>query len=79
MWGGTLTVRCRERISVGRYWWERAAVVYAFTTTEVKGGPRTARRAVQLPIREFADLGIKGLTTRDTVRPSPEASQHDQG
>jgi hypothetical protein len=47
--------------------WERAAIVWAFTE-EGTGGPRTARKVVQLSIREFAGLGIAGLRSQDTVR-----------
>lgn len=47
--------------------WERAAIVYAFTTDEIEGGPRTGRKSRQLSLREFADLAIAGLRDRETV------------
>lgn len=48
--------------------WERAAIVYAFTTTENVGGRgnRTNSRTVY-GIRSFADLGIAGLKSTDSV------------
>jgi hypothetical protein len=46
--------------------WERAAIVYAFTK-KVGGGARTGRETGQLSLREFADLGIAGLTNRESV------------
>jgi hypothetical protein len=53
--------------------WERAAIVYAFTTGDDVGGRPTAREVVQFPespcsIRKFAELGFQGLRTQDTVR-----------
>ncbi len=47
--------------------WERAAIVYAFTEPGV-GGPRTSREVVRLGIKQFSELGIKGLATQDSVR-----------
>lgn len=41
--------------------WERAAIVYAFT------GPNGPTRPRTLSLRAFADLGIVGLTNKDTV------------
>lgn len=46
--------------------WERAATVWAFTY-EGRGGPRTGNKTSQLSIREFAELGIQGLTSRPSV------------
>jgi hypothetical protein len=52
--------------------WERAAIVYAHTTDESKGGRPSSKPGEKssslLTISEFAALGIKGLLTRDTVR-----------
>ena len=50
--------------------WERAAIVYAFTEAEVGSNQHSgaAREVVRLPVREFARLGITGLSTQDTVR-----------
>jgi len=47
--------------------WYRAAIVRAYTEKGT-GGVRTARELLQLSIREFAELGIKGLSTQDAVR-----------
>ena len=47
--------------------WATAATVYAWTAPG-KGGPRTAREVVQLSLREFAELGLRGLSSQDTVR-----------
>jgi hypothetical protein len=47
--------------------WERAAIVWAFTE-EGKGGPRTGRELAQLSIRAFAERGIHGLRSKDSVR-----------
>jgi hypothetical protein len=50
--------------------WERAAIVWAFTTNEDKGGqPSTGRNSGQypMPVREFARLGFAGLRDRETV------------
>lgn len=46
-------------------WWT-AAAVYAWTEPG-KGGPRTGREIYQLSEREFAELGLRGLTSRDSV------------
>jgi hypothetical protein len=47
--------------------WERAAIVYAFTE-DGQGNNQHRRKTVNaLTISEFADLGIAGLTTRETV------------
>ena len=48
--------------------WERAAIVFALTTTDIKGGSRTSRKVVRLSVKEFSELGIKGLKTQDSVR-----------
>lgn len=55
--------------------WERAAIVYAFTTDEINGGPRTGRNSGQLSLREFATLGITGLRSREQVRAYRDAWQ----
>lgn len=49
--------------------WSRAAIVWAFTE-EGKPGPKPRDRTTsrEISIVEFARLGIKGLTTQDTVR-----------
>lgn len=48
--------------------WERAAIVYAFTANQ-QGSQSGSRKVVnRLGVKEFADLGIAGLTTQDTVR-----------
>lgn len=48
--------------------WERAAIVYAFTANQ-QGSQTDSRKVVnRLGVKEFADLGIAGLTTQDTVR-----------
>lgn len=53
--------------------WERAAIVFAFTRNDDKGGRPTASENLTksrevLTIIEFAGLGITGLRTQDTVR-----------
>lgn len=49
--------------------WERAAIVYAFTEERPAGNqPRQMANSRHLSISDFADLGIAGLRTRDTVR-----------
>lgn len=49
--------------------WERAAIVYAFTHNDGRGQPKKSRKVLNtLTITGFADLGIAGLTTQDTVR-----------
>lgn len=51
--------------------WERAAIIWAFTTSDDKGGrpnatdPESGRFPV--PVREFARLGFAGLVKPDTV------------
>ena len=47
--------------------WATAATVYAWTEPG-KGGPRTERKSAQLSLREFAELGLRGLTQLETVR-----------
>lgn len=47
--------------------WATAATVYAWTQPGT-GGPRTASEVMQLSIREFAELGIRGLSSQNTVR-----------
>lgn len=48
--------------------WERAAIVWAFTTAE-EGRPSKLRSAEQFPcpIAEFVSLGFKGLGSRNSV------------
>jgi hypothetical protein len=47
--------------------WERAAIVYAFTGAD-KPGPKGDRMDTQtISVREFAALGIAGLTDKNTV------------
>ncbi len=46
--------------------WQRAALVWAFTV-EKKGGRRTVSELGQLGVREFADLGISGMQSPQTV------------
>jgi hypothetical protein len=45
----------------------RAAFVRAWVE-KGKGGARTASEIMQLSIREFAELGIRGLSTQNAVR-----------
>lgn len=45
--------------------WARAAIVYAFT--EPQQNQHAVRKSVQLGIREFARLGITGLTVAEDV------------
>lgn len=47
--------------------WATAATVYAWTEPG-KGGPRTERKSAQLSLRQFAELGLRGLTHLETVR-----------
>lgn len=51
--------------------WERAAIVYAFTTNNGRGGDTRAMpetgHCFPVPIAEFARLGLAGLAKRDTV------------
>jgi ParB family chromosome partitioning protein len=47
--------------------WARAAFVRAWVE-KGKGGPKTGRELAQLSMREFATLGIHGLSTKDAVR-----------
>lgn len=47
--------------------WERAAIVYAFTRGDLRGRPSESDGNQALPISRFAELGIAGLTTRETV------------
>lgn len=46
--------------------WKRAAIVRAFVT-KGEGGRRTGSKVSQLSVREFAELGIVGLKSRNTV------------
>ena len=46
---------------------ERAAIVYAFTYDTGGGRPKSGEKS-SLTISDFADLGLAGLTSRDTVR-----------
>ena len=46
--------------------WARAAIVRAWVY-KGKGGPRTGRVLSQFSMREFAELGIQGLSTKDSV------------
>lgn len=54
--------------------WERAAIVYAFTRDargdhwSEKRGEIEDEKSSSIPVTDFADLGIAGLRTRDTVR-----------
>ena len=55
--------------------WERAAIVYAFTRLDEKGGDRKSEAAIKvrsdfdrLTPDEFAALGIHGLKSKNTVR-----------
>jgi N6-adenosine-specific RNA methylase IME4 len=47
--------------------WATAATVYAWTEPGT-GGPRTGKETYQLSERAFAGLGIRGLSSRPTVR-----------
>lgn len=50
--------------------WERAAIVYAWTSDDTPQGPRrsVARTShTRLSFREFSELGIAGLRSKDTV------------
>lgn len=49
--------------------WERAAIVYAFTTNAGPGGGRTKRNPPppKMTMREFARQGFAGLTTNKSV------------
>jgi hypothetical protein len=47
-------------------WWT-AAAVWAWTEPGT-GGPRTASKVMQLSERAFAELGIRGLASQNTVR-----------
>ncbi len=47
--------------------WATAATVYAWTEPGA-GGARTGRETYQLSERQFAELGIRGLSSRDSVR-----------
>lgn len=52
--------------------WRTAAMVYAWTRPG-KGGPRTGPFSGQFSLREFAELGIRGLSKHDTVAKYREA------
>jgi hypothetical protein len=47
--------------------WERAAVVYAFTTAEMGRPKVTSSDDFPLPVARFAELGIAGLRSPTTV------------
>lgn len=47
--------------------WERAAIVYAFTTVQQGSNQHRRKSDDALGIAEFAALGITGLTNRETV------------
>lgn len=48
--------------------WERAAIVYAFTTNEMGRGDKVANTGdFKLPVKRFAALGINGLKSHTTV------------
>lgn len=49
--------------------WEKAAIVWAFTTNDGPGRPLNAPAVKQFPcpVAEFARLGFSGLSQRDTV------------
>ena len=53
-------------------YWGTAAIVYAYTEPEGHGGDRRSAdfngEKALLNLAEFADLGIRGLTTRNSVR-----------
>ena len=55
--------------------WGSAAIVWAFTE-EGTGGPRTGSNVSQLSLHEFAELGIRGLSSRNTVTKYRSAWQH---
>jgi hypothetical protein len=59
--------------------WERAAIVWAFTTNDGPGQPpKNALEVVHsfpMPVREFARQGFKGLVSQDTVRKYRQAWQ----
>jgi hypothetical protein len=46
--------------------WATAATVYAWTEPS-KGGPRTGGKSTQLSLREFSELGLRGLADNHTV------------
>ncbi len=48
--------------------WERAAIVFAFTEVADKDGGRKPATSSRLSPNEFAELGIIGLKSKDTVR-----------
>ncbi|MBA3405706.1 MAG: hypothetical protein H0U13_13670 [Gemmatimonadaceae bacterium] len=49
--------------------WDRAAIVYAFTRNEAGRGDKVASSGdFRLPSARFADLGIAGLRSHQTVR-----------
>jgi hypothetical protein len=48
--------------------WDRAAIVYAFTHEGKAGNPNLTKTRQIGTITEFANRGLKGLSTRDTVR-----------
>ncbi len=47
--------------------WERAAIVYAFTAGEHRGRPSNSRNTPTISAKAFANLGITGLCTQDSV------------
>lgn len=47
--------------------WERAAIVYAFTSNQQGSNQHSRKTANALGIREFANLGISGLRDDETV------------
>ena len=47
--------------------WERTILIRA-ATKEGRGGPRTASNVMQLTIRQFADEGLSGLKSQNTIR-----------
>lgn len=61
-------LRGLDRLIVARNW-ERAAIVSAFTRNDGPGRPTKLPTSGQFPVTvaEFAALGFKGLTKRDTV------------
>lgn len=48
--------------------WKRAAIVWAFTTDENKGGRGNRTSSSAVSIREFTRQGVSGLRSQDTVR-----------
>jgi len=60
--------------------WGSAAIVWAFTE-EGTGGPRTVSKVTQLSLREFSELGIRGLKSVNSVTKYRQAWQHaiDEG